>query len=158
MDTIYDVIILGAGPAGLSAAIYAGRGRLKTLLLEQGQDGGQIALTAHLDNYPGQLEGDSGPSLIARMSAQAAKAGTARIRDTIRTVELEGPVKKLTGRNGTYLARTVVIASGASPRPIGCKNEEDYVGRGISFCATCDAPFFRDLEVFVAGGGNAAVE
>lgn len=158
MDTIYDVIILGAGPAGLSAAIYAGRGRLKTLLLEQGQDGGQIALTAHLDNYPGQLEGDSGPSLIARMSAQAAKAGTARIRDTIRTVELEGPVKKLTGRNGTYLARTVVIASGASPRPIGCKNEEDYVGRGISFCATCDAAFFRDLEVFVAGGGNAAVE
>ena len=77
MDTIYDVIILGAGPAGLSAAIYAGRGRLKTLLLEQGQDGGQIALTAHLDNYPGQLEGDSGPSLIARMSAQAAKAAKA---------------------------------------------------------------------------------
>ena len=158
MDTIYDVIILGAGPAGLSAAIYAGRGRLNTLLLEQGQDGGQIALTAHLDNYPGQLEGDSGSSLIARMSAQADRAGIQRIRDTIRTAELDGPVKKLAGRTEAYLAKTVILASGASPRPIGCKNEDAYVGRGISFCATCDAAFFRDLEVFVAGGGNAAVE
>ena len=158
MDTIYDVIILGAGPAGLSAAIYAGRGRLNTLLLEQGQDGGQIALTAHLDNYPGQLEGDSGSSLIARMSAQADRAGVQRIRDTIRTAELDGPVKKLAGRTEAYLAKTVILASGASPRPIGCKNEDAYVGRGISFCATCDAAFFRDLEVFVAGGGNAAVE
>ena len=158
MDTIYDVIILGAGPAGLSAAIYAGRGRLNTLLLEQGQDGGQIALTAHLDNYPGQMEGDSGPSLIARMSAQADRAGIKRIRDTIRTAELDGSVKKLAGRTEAYLAKTVILASGASPRPIGCKNEDDYVGRGISFCATCDAAFFRDLEVFVAGGGNAAVE
>ena len=142
MDTIYDVIILGAGPAGLSAAIYAGRGRLNTLLLEQGQDGGQIALTAHLDNYPGQLEGDSGSSLIARMSAQADRAGVQRIRDTIRTAELDGPVKKLAGRTEAYLAKTVILASGASPRPIGCKNEDAYVGRGISFCATCDAAFF----------------
>lgn len=158
METIYDVIILGAGPAGLSAAIYAGRGRLNALLLEQGQDGGQIALTNKIDNYPGQLEGDSGPSLIARMSAQADRAGVKRVRDTIRAVELGGPVKKLAGRNEAYLGKTVIVASGASPRPIGCKNEDDYVGRGISFCATCDAAFFRELEVYVAGGGNAAVE
>lgn len=158
METIYDVIILGAGPAGLSAAIYAGRGRLNALLLEQGQDGGQIALTNKIDNYPGQLEGDSGPSLIARMSAQADRAGVKRVRDTIHAVELGGPAKKLTGRNGAYLGKAVIVASGASPRPIGCKNEDDYVGRGISFCATCDAAFFRELEVYVAGGGNAAVE
>lgn len=81
-----------------------------------------------------------------------------RVRDTIRTVELGGPVKKLAGRNEEYLGKTVIVASGASPRPIGCKNEDDYVGRGISFCATCDAAFFRELEVYVAGGGNAAVE
>lgn len=157
MDKIYDLIILGAGPAGLSAAIYAGRSRLDTLLLEQGQDGGQIALTDRIDNYPGQLEGDSGASLIARMASQAEKAGVRRLRDTVRSVELGDTVKKLTGRNGDYLARTVILACGAAPRPIGCKNEEDYVGRGISFCATCDAPFFRGLEVYVAGGGNAAV-
>lgn len=158
METIYDVIILGAGPAGLSAAIYAGRGRLNALLLEQGQDGGQIALTNKIDNYPGQLEGDSGPSLIARMSAQADRAGVKRVRDTIHAVELGAPVKKLASRNEAYLGKTVIVASGASPRPIGCKNEEAYVGRGISFCATCDAAFFRELEVYVAGGGNAAVE
>lgn len=157
MDNIYDVIILGAGPAGLSAAIYTGRGRLNVLLLEQGQDGGQIALTDRIDNYPGQLEGDSGASLIARMSAQAARAGVERCRDTIRSAELNGPVKKLTGGKGDYLSRAVILAAGAAPRPIGCKNEEQYVGRGISFCATCDAAFFRDLEVYVAGGGNAAV-
>lgn len=104
------------------------------------------------------MEGDSGSSLIARMSAQADRAGVQRIRDTIRTAELDGPVKKLAGRTEAYLAKTVILASGASPRPIGCKNEDAYVGRGISFCATCDAAFFRDLEVFVAGGGNAAVE
>ena len=158
MDQVYDVIILGAGPAGLSAAIYAGRSRLDTLLLEQGQDGGQIALTDRIDNYPGQLEGDSGASLIARMSAQADRAGAKRSRDTIRSVELAGPVKKLTGLHGVYLTRTVILASGTVPRPIGCKNEADYVGRGISFCATCDANFFRGLEVYVAGGSAIALE
>ena len=159
MNTIYDVIILGAGPAGLSAALYAGRGCLKTLLIEKGEDGGQIAGTDEIENYPGQtVEGESGRSLVARMSRQAEKFGAERIFDTIRSVELEGEVKKLVGARGEYLGKTVILATGASPRPIGCRNERQFVGSGISFCATCDANFFEDLDVFVVGGGDAAVE
>lgn len=159
MNNIYDVIILGAGPAGLTAGLYAGRSCLKTLIIEKGQDGGQIATTDEIENYPGQmLEGENGPSLVARMTAQAAKFGAERISDTIKSAELEGAVKKLTGTKGEYYGKTVILATGAAPRPIGCKNESEYVGRGISFCATCDAFFYRGLEVFVVGGGDAAVE
>lgn len=159
MSKIYDVIILGAGPAGLAAGLYAGRSRLSTLILEKGQDGGQIAITNEIENYPGQsLEEESGPSLIARMTEQARKFGAERVSDVIKTVELQGDVKKLTGNKGEYLARTVILATGAHPRPIGCKNEGKYVGKGISFCATCDAAFFEDFEVYVVGGGDAAVE
>lgn len=159
MSKIYDVIILGAGPAGLTAGLYAGRSRLSTLILEKGQDGGQIAITNEIENYPGQqLEGESGPSLIARMTAQAEKFGVERARDSIKSVELTGEVKKLTGMKGEYLAKTVILATGAFSRPIGCKNEGKFVGKGISFCATCDAAFFEDLEVYVVGGGDAAVE
>lgn len=159
MSKIYDVIILGAGPAGLTAGLYAGRSRLSTLILEKGQDGGQIAITNEIENYPGQqLEGESGPSLIARMTAQAEKFGVERARDSIKSVELTGEVKKLTGMKGEYLAKTVILATGAFRRPIGCKNEGKFVGKGISFCATCDAAFFEDLEVYVVGGGDAAVE
>ena len=159
MSKIYDVIILGAGPAGLTAGLYAGRSRLSTLIIEKGQDGGQIAITNEIENYPGQqLEGESGPSLIARMTAQAEKFGVERARDSIKSVELTGEVKKLTGTKGEYLAKTVILATGAFPRPIGCKNEGKFVGKGISFCATCDAAFFEDLEVYVVGGGDAAVE
>lgn len=126
----------------------------------KGQDGGQIAITNEIENYPGQqLEGESGPSLIARMTAQAEKFGVERARDSIKSVELDGEVKKLTGAKGDeYLAKTVILATGAFPRPIGCKNEGKFVGKGISFCATCDAAFFEDFEVFVVGGGDAAVE
>ncbi|MBE5784868.1 MAG: thioredoxin-disulfide reductase [Clostridiales bacterium] len=159
MSKIYDVIVLGAGPAGLTAGLYAGRSRLSTLIIEKGQDGGQIAITNEIENYPGQmLEGESGPSLIARMTAQAEKFGVERARDSIKSVELEGEVKKLTGTKDEYLAKTVILATGAFPRPIGCRNEGEYVGKGISFCATCDAAFFEELEVYVVGGGDAAVE
>lgn len=160
MSKVYDVIILGAGPAGLAAGLYAGRSRLDTLIIEKGQDGGQIAITNEIENYPGQvLEGESGPTLIARMTEQAKKFGVERVRDSIKSVELEGPVKKLVGAKGEeYLAKAVIIATGAFPRPIGCENEGKYVGKGISFCATCDAAFFEDFEVYVVGGGDAAVE
>ena len=159
MAKVYDLIILGAGPAGLSAAIYAGRDRLDTLLIEKGQDGGQIAITNEIENYPGsKVEGESGPSLIKRMSEQVAKFGAERVSDTIKSVELDGDVKVLHGANGDYQAKAVILATGAHPRPIGCKNEEKFVGRGISFCATCDANFFEDFEVYVVGGGNSAVE
>ena len=158
MSKIYDVIILGAGPAGLTAGLYAGRARLSTLVIEKGQDGGQIAITNEIENYPGQVEGDSGPSLIARMTKQCEHFGVERVSDMIKEVALTGPVKKLTGVKDEYEARTVIIATGAFPRPIGCKNEGKFVGKGISFCATCDAAFFEDLEVYVVGGGDAAVE
>jgi len=159
MSKIYDVVILGAGPAGLTAGLYAGRSRLSTLIIEKGQDGGQIAITDEIENYPGQsLEKESGRTLVARMTAQAAKFGVERVSDVVKSVELEGDVKKLVGGKGEYLGKTVIIATGAFPRPIGCKNEGKFVGKGISFCATCDASFFEDFEVYVVGGGDAAVE
>lgn len=159
MDKLYDVIILGAGPGGLAAGLYSGRARLSTLIIEKGQDGGQIAITDEIENYPGQsLEGESGPSLIARMTEQCKKFGCDRASDTIKTVELKGDVKVLTGVNGTYRAKAIIIATGAYPRPIGCKGEQEFMGKGVSYCATCDANFFEDLEVFVVGGGDAAVE
>ena len=159
MSNLYDVIILGAGPAGLAAGLYAGRSCLKTLIIEKGQDGGQIAMTDEIENYPGQmLEGESGVTLVARMAKQAKQFGAERVRDNIKSVSLEGSVKKVVGRKGEYLGKTLIIATGAFPRPIGCKNEAQFTGAGISYCATCDGMFFRDLEVFVVGGGDAAVE
>jgi len=159
MNNIYDVIILGAGPAGLAAGLYAGRSCLKTLIIEKGQDGGQIAITDDIENYPGcNVEEESGPSLMARFTAQAAKFGAERVSDTIKEVQLEGKVKKLIGVNGEYEGKVVILATGAFPRPIGCKNEGKFVGKGISFCATCDANFFEDFEVYVVGGGDSAVE
>ena len=159
MSKIYDVIVLGAGPAGLAAGLYAGRSRLSTLIIEKGQDGGQIAITDEIENYPGQIvEGESGPSLIARMTEQAKKFGAERCSDVIKSVELNGDVKKLIGAKGEYEAKCVIIATGAFPKPIGCENEGKFTGKGISFCATCDASFFEDFEVYVVGGGDSAVE
>ena len=159
MSKIYDVIILGAGPAGLAAGLYAGRSRLSTLIIEKGKDGGQIAITDEIENYPGQIvEGESGPSLIARMTEQAEKFGAERVTDVINAVELDGDVKKLKSAKAEYLGKTVIIATGAFARPIGCKNEKEFMGKGISYCATCDANFFEDFEVFVVGGGDSAVE
>lgn len=159
MGKIYDVIILGAGPAGLAAGLYAGRSRLSTLIVEKGKDGGQIAITDEIENYPGQIvEGESGPSLIARMTEQCEKFGVDRVSDTITSVQLEGDVKKLCSSKAEYEGKTLIIATGAFPRPIGCKGEKEFLGKGVSYCATCDANFFEDFEVYVVGGGDAAVE
>ena len=158
MSKIYDVIVLGAGPAGLAAGLYSGRSRLSTLIIEKAQDGGQIAITNEIENYPGQVEGDSGPSLIARMTKQAEHFGVERASDLIKSVKLEGDIKTLVGAKGEYQARAVIIATGAFPKPIGCKNEGEFVGKGISFCATCDASFFEGGDVYVVGGGDSAVE
>ena len=159
MSKIYDVIVLGAGPAGLAAGLYAGRSRLSTLVVEKGKDGGQIAITDDIENYPGQIvEGESGPSLIARMTQQCEKFGVERVSDVINAVELEGDVKKLKSAKGEYCGKTVIIATGAFARPIGCKGEKEFMGKGVSYCATCDANFFEDFEVFVVGGVDSAVE
>ena len=158
MDKVYDIIVLGAGPAGLTAASYAGRARMDTLLIEGTKDGGQIVITNEIENYPGSLEEEFGPSLIARMTKQVEKFGADRVTDTIVDVELEGKVKHLKGNHGDYYAKAVVIATGASPRPIGCPGEKEFTGKGVSYCATCDANFFEDFEVYVVGGGDSAVE
>ena len=159
MSEIYDVIILGAGPAGLAAGLYAGRSRLNVLIIEKGQDGGQIAITDEIENYPGQIvEGESGPSLIARMTEQAEKFGAKRVSDMIKEVELEGEVKVLKSEKNEYRGQNVIIATGAHARPIGCKGEGQFRGKGVSYCATCDANFFEDFEVYVVGGGDSAVE
>ena len=158
---IYDLIIVGAGPAGLSAGIYAGRYMLKTLIIEKAQDGGQISQTAEIENYPGlrtDME-ESGLTLTERMTEQVKRFGAERALDEIVSYELDGDIKRLTGLSGkVYEARAVILAMGAHYRSIGCKNEDRFRGMGISFCATCDANFFRGLEVYVVGGGDSALE
>ena len=158
---IYDLIIAGAGPAGLSAGIYAGRYMLKTLIIEKAQDGGQISQTAEIENYPGlrtDME-ESGLTLTERMTEQVKRFGAERALDEIVSYELDGDIKRLTGLSGkVYEARAVILAMGAHYRSIGCKNEDRFRGMGISFCATCDANFFRGLEVYVVGGGDSALE
>lgn len=159
MAEIYDTIIVGAGPAGLAAGIYAGRSRLKTLIIEKSVDGGQIAITDELENYPGQIpEGESGPELIKRFTAQAERFGCERLSATVTGMELEGETKKIICGDQTYESRTVILATGAHSRKIGCPGEEEFTGKGVSYCATCDANFFEDFEVFVVGGGDTAVE
>lgn len=159
-NKIYDVLILGAGPAGLAAGLYAGRAKLSVLIVEKGIDGGQIALTHGIENYPGQAktEGMTGLELVAPMSEQCTRFGCERVSDTISACELEGPVKKLIGARGEYLGRTLIICTGAMTRSVGCENEARYVGRGISYCAVCDANFFTDLEIFTVGGNEIAAE
>ncbi len=158
MNKVYDVIIIGAGPAGLSAALYAGRARLSTLIIEKDKDGGQIVLTSEVENYPGCLEGESGPTLIDRMAHQAEHFGAEKVYDEILEVKLEGKEKVIKGKKGEYTGKTVIIATGASSRPIGCPGEKTFTGKGVSYCATCDGNFFEDFEVFVVGGGDTAVE
>jgi thioredoxin reductase (NADPH) len=159
LEQIYDLIILGAGPAGLAAGLYGARAGLSTLILEKGADGGQAILTDRVENYPGaMLEDETGYSLTERMLAQAESFGAVRKNAEIQSVQLEGDVKVLAGSSGEYQARTVILATGASPRRLGCPGEEAFTGRGVSYCATCDGAFFRGREVFVVGGGDSAVE
>lgn len=155
---VYDLVILGAGPAGLSAALYAGRARTNTLLIEKEKDGGQIVITSEIENYPGCLDEESGSSLVARMTKQVAKFGADRVLDNIVGVDFSGDVKVLKGKKEEYGARTVIVATGAFPRPIGCENERDFIAKGISYCATCDGNFFEDMDIYVVGGGDTAVE
>ena len=158
MSKVYDVIVIGGGPAGLSAALYAGRARLNTLVIEKKKEGGQIALTSEVENYPGCVEGESGPSLIDRMHKQVLHFGAEVVYDEIESVFLEGSIKQLRGKKDVYKAKTIIIATGASSRPIGCKGEKEFTGKGVSYCATCDGSFFEDFDIYVVGGGDTAVE
>ncbi len=158
MQEIYDVIILGSGPAGLSAAIYAGRAKLNTLLIEKETVGGQITTTAEVENYPGCLEEESGVTLAARMSEQADKFGVHRVYDTVLTADLHKEIKEISCFGDDYFGKTVIICTGSEKNHLNVPGEEELTGAGVSYCATCDAAFFEDLPVYVVGGGDAAVE
>ncbi|SHH36667.1 thioredoxin reductase (NADPH) [Caloranaerobacter azorensis DSM 13643] len=158
MENLYDVVIIGSGPAGLSAALYAGRARLNTLVIEKERTGGQIVTTDEVANYPGSIRNATGPSLIARMVEQVEEFGAKRISDTITEVKLEGKIKVLKGEKGEYKAKAVIVATGAKPRQLNCPGEKEFTGKGVSYCATCDADFFTDFDVYVIGGGDSAVE
>lgn len=154
----YDLIIIGAGPAGLAAGIYAGRAMLDTLIIEKDLEGGQILQTSEIENYPGSLEVESGPTLIDRMVTQVKKFGIDKVTDTVTDVSLDGEVKVVKCEKETYQAKTIIIAGGAAAVPIGVEGEEKFRGRGLSYCATCDGPFFRGLNVYVVGGGDSAIQ
>jgi thioredoxin reductase (NADPH) len=157
-EKIYDVIILGGGPAGLAAGLYSGRARLDTLMIEKEKEGGLIIQTEEVENYPGALEGDTGMSLAQRMVEQVDKFLTNRLNDTIIEVDLESDIKVLKGLNGEYRAKAVIVATGAKPKLMGCPGELDFIGKGVSYCATCDGAFFEGFDVYVVGGGDSAVE
>ena len=156
--SIYDTIIIGGGPAGLCAGLYLARGGYDALLLEGGFIGGQASLTSDIENYPGFENGISGIDLAMKMEEQAKRFGLKTEYTEVKSAELSGDVKKILTSDGELRAKTVIIASGASPRKLGLPNEESLVGSGVSYCATCDGAFFRGADVAVIGGGNTAAE
>jgi thioredoxin reductase (NADPH) len=157
-DKIYDVVIIGSGPAGLSAALYASRADLDTLVLTGQAIGGQVSLTNDVDNYPGFPEGLTGPELVQKMQTHAERFGAVVQIDTITAVDLSHRPLRLTGQVDEYRARALIIATGASPRFLEVPGEAEYTGRGVSYCATCDGWFFKDKELIVVGGGDSALE
>lgn len=155
--TIYDVIVIGGGAAGMSAGIYSGRAKMKTLVLEQGSVGGQAKTTNEIVNYPG-VRHTTGPKLMEEMHLQAEDFGVKFAQAEVLEAQLEGEIKVLKTTNGDYETRSVIIATGATPRTLGFPGEAEYRGRGVAYCATCDGEFYTGLEVFVIGAGFAAAE
>ena len=153
-----DVVIIGGGPAGLTAGIYAGRAQLNTVILEKGLPGGQIAQTEEVENYPGFAEAISGPELSQRMVRQAEKFGARIVMEEVLGLRQSAGGFVVEGYDKSYQARAVIIATGANPRRLGVPGEDTFYGRGVSTCATCDGFFYRGKQVVVVGGGDAAVE
>jgi thioredoxin reductase (NADPH) len=155
----YQLIIIGGGPAGLTAGMYAARGRIKALLLEKGATGGQVLVTDWVDNYPGFVEGVSGFELMDKMTAHADRFGLEKMFATVVSLDLTGDIKTITLDDGRQLTgRTVILCTGAKPRKINVPGEEELQGKGVSYCATCDGPFYRNQEIAVIGGGNTAIQ
>ena len=152
------VIILGSGPAGYSAAVYAARANLKPLLITGLQAGGQLTTTTEVDNWPGDFEGLTGPALMERMQKHAERFETEIVFDHIHTAQLQEKPFTLIGDSGSYTCDALIIATGASARYLGLPSEEQFMGKGVSACATCDGFFYRGQQVAVVGGGNTAVE
>lgn len=157
MSEIYDVVIIGAGPGGLSAGIYTGRGRLNTLILEKGIPGGQILLTDFVENYPGFPDGVVPFELMEKFRLQAEKFGAKIIQDEVERIEKKDDLWNVVAGQGEYKTRTVIIATGSTHRKLGLENEGKYLGRGISYCATCDGAFFKEKDLAVVGGGDWAL-
>ncbi|MEE8518035.1 MAG: thioredoxin-disulfide reductase [Dehalococcoidia bacterium] len=157
-DPQYDVIIVGGGAAGLAAAIYSVRAMLKTLVIEKQAVGGQILYTGEIENYPGFPEAIAGPDLAVLYEKQAIRFGTEFTYDTVTSLDIDGPVKRVIGEDGEYTARTVIITTGGEHNKLQVPGEEEFAGRGVSYCATCDGNFFRDQDVTVVGGGDAALD
>lgn len=154
----YDIVVLGAGPAGLSAAIYGRRAGLSVLILDAGAPGGKMNLTAELENWPGDQK-VAGPELAFRMYDHAIQLGATQLYGNVSKIEVVGDLKKVTcDDQKEYYGKNIIIATGTKERPMGIKNEKELTGRGVSYCAVCDGPFFRNEEVAVVGGGNSALQ
>jgi thioredoxin reductase (NADPH) len=157
MSETYDVVIIGAGPAGLSAAIYTGRARLNTLVCERAAPGGQILLTDFIENYPGFSEGISPIELMENIRNQAERFGAKIVMDDIQTIRKKKSLWQICGKKTEYQSKAVLVATGSDQRKLGIDGEEKLTGRGVSYCATCDGAFFQDKVVGVVGGGNWAL-
>ena len=153
---IYDMVVIGGGPGGYTAALYAARAGLDTLVVEQLSAGGQMALTHQIDNYPGFADGIGGIELAEQMQKQAERFGAKTLNALVQAVDLKAEPKRIESSEGALLARTVVIATGANPRKLGLPAEEDLLGRGVAYCAACDGMFYKGKTVVVVGGGNSA--
>ena len=157
MERIYDMAIIGGGPAGYTAALYAARAGLDTVIIERMSAGGQMALTDIIDNYPGFNDGVDGFTLGLNMQQGAERFGATTEYTEVLSVDLLGKVKTITTTSGIFSAKTIVIATGANPRELGVENEQNLIGRGVHYCAHCDGRFYKDKTVVVVGGGNSAV-
>lgn len=155
---MYDIIIIGAGPAGLSAALYAGRSELNTLVIEKAISGGQISSTARVDNYPGSIDNATGMGLSERLEEQAKTYNAKIVSEDVIEVDLKSKIKTVKTNENEYKAKSIIIATGAAHRKLNVPGENEFLNRGVSYCATCDGPFYKDLDVYVIGGGEAAVE
>ena len=157
MEKVYDVLVLGGGPGGYTAALYAARAGLSTLVLERLAAGGQMALTHQVDNYPGFDEGVDGFTLGMKMQQGAERFGAQTVYADVQGVELDGSIKILHTEQGTFYGRTVIVATGANPRKLGLSVEQELTGKGVHYCAACDGMFYRGKTVVLVGGGNSAV-
>lgn len=156
--TEYDVAIIGGGPAGLAAAVYAARGGMKTVIFEKALVGGQITTTADVENYPGFEDNMSGFDIADKMRKQAEKFGTEIKLENIKSIQSDNFYKIVETDSNKYYAKSVILATGANPRKLGVQGEAKYTGRGVSYCATCDGALYRDKIVAIVGGGDSAVE
>jgi len=155
---LYDVIIIGSGPAGFTAGIYTSRAKLKTLIISGSLPGGQLMTTSEVENYPGFPNGIFGPELMMNMRQQAERFGTTVVDDEVLKVDFKNRPFLISTHSESYEGRTILLCTGASPRKLGIDGEQEFGGRGVSYCATCDGPFFKGEEIAVIGGGDTAIE